>query len=1179
MQIKQFTILSTKIAKEKYVLYDGFWGKKIKVNIFKFFLNKLSIDNINDVIYKILIEADIGNPIEIISCFIGINGNLFIILPFEYEQLSNSRGVYLDYDIDELNYFLNKESSTKLLIINGKSLSGKSYFANILNIYFVIKNFETFFFTAIFKLAADVEIVNNMMESFFQDEIEENRINKKIQFGYFQEKYQRLFASKILSIASKSPVTIFFDNIDLLSKSAQNLILGIYKTIQINPGKYPIILCLISANGITHLLVDEEMSRNSFRRVMPHVTFNELKKLTNFVSIIKKNENNSNQTELLHHLNKITEGQLPLIQFILSRISYNQISWDDSFLRQTLPKIYSEEISKLNNLDLIILSIFKSFKIPLSFLAFKYIAPICIGENFEYDDVYKSINKLKNLFFLSTTILNKNIHMYLSYKEMLPYIPDYEKQNKIYESCGDYYSSIEENMELILYCYINSKNTEKSLSALSKFIEYYKKIYDFEPILFYIDKVLQTFSLTQDKRFELLYEKAEIFSHLSLWFESLSMLYELLPYSKKIEDIYYYICYNYFNLGEYDALEEFIEAYQQAIYSNPILKIKIGFIQAPILSIKNENIKAISLIDELYDLILRQKNNEDLLKEYYICSANCYYIMNDIKKAKEMINKADLKKEDIQSAPYFMEIYLLQSKFALFEKQYNLSLSWANKGLSLCEHFYNLRYLSDFYSITGLNLFYLKNYNSTLLYLKKAAKLKEELNHKFDLGVIRYYEALTLFKLGNYSQAIAKTFKAAHIFKILDAKQYYKNSQILLIKSEFELRNYERAFYLLRSLSKDYEFTFEEKEELLYYMTKIQEIILSMNNTISFVLETKDFSKIPSYFNSMRNSRISFDDLSLKLVYSLQHLVDQNPHFEKVYEEILVYLTNYTNADISYLVLAYPNNEFKIISKYSSLNIASITNKETIFELLKLKILYEEKVTTLSYDHENIVCIPLYRVSRLPSTRAKKLTSRIRKNYLGFILMFFSADPKKEIIFSISNSYTIINSIIINSLEYSNLSKEDDYTYRFRVFKEIVIREAYNCCQENHNYSFGYVKIEGLVDNITDNNFKNKIKEFGSNLHHVLRSEDLVTHLSDSEYFIFLPFAEKFGEEALKIKIVNSFISLFNNAFDKEISKTIEINVSFLFFSPCDKNIIIDLDHIINELKDKATKIPLNLEL
>ncbi|NMC66837.1 MAG: hypothetical protein GYA61_01290 [Spirochaetales bacterium] len=1178
MQIKNYTILNTKLAKDQFLWHEGYLEKKNKVNIFEFYIDKLKIDNPNDVIYKILIPADIGNPIEIISCFIGFNGNLFIVLPLEFEKLSQIRGIYLDYDIENLNLFLKKEASPKLLLINGKNLSGKSYFANILNIFFVIKSFETLFFTAIFKLVQDVEIVNSMRESFVQSEEEEEEQIKKIQFGYFPEKYQKSFASKILSIASKKPVTIFFDNIDLLSKNVQTLILGIYKTIQLNPGRFPIVFCLISTNGISHLLMSEEFSRNSFIRKMLDVSFLELKKLINFLPIIKNNSNNPNQNDLLHHLYKITEGHLPKIQFVLSRIAFGQIAWDESFLSQSLNKIYSEEISRLNELDLTILSIFKTFKIPLSFLTFKYIAPICIDKKYDYDDIYDSIIKLKNLFLVSTTLSNKTIHMFLSYKEMLTYIPDYPEPNKIYEACGDYYKSIEENIELILYCYINSKNINKTIESLNSFIDYYKKVFDFEPILFYIDKVLQTFTLSSQLRFDLLYEKAEIFSHLSLWFESLTMLYELLPYSKRIEDIYYYICYNYFYLGEYDALEEFIQAYQQTIYSNPMLKIKIGFIQAPIFCIKNEKEKAINLINELYELISNEKDNTVLFKDFYICAANCYYLINDVAKAKEMINKVELKKDDFQSIPYFMEIYLLQAKFALYEKQYNLSLSWTNKGINLCENYYNLRYLSDFYTITALNLYYLKNYNSTLSYLKKASKLKEELNHRFDLGIIRYYEALTLFKLGNFSQAIAKTYKAAHIFKILDAKQYYKDTQILLIKAEFELRNYERAFYLLRSLSKDYEFTKEEKEELLFYMTKIQEIILSMNNTISIILDTKDFSKIPSYFNTMRNSRVSFDDISLKLVYSLQHIVDQNPHFEKVYEEILVYLTNYTNADVSYLVLSYPNNEFKIVSKYSPVNLTSSTNKEIIFELLKLKILYEEKVTTLSYDNENIVCIPLYRVSRLPSTRAKKLTSRIRKNYLGFIILFFTTEPKKEIIFSISNSYNVINSIIINSLEYSNLSKEDDHTYRFRVFKEIVIREAFNCCQEGHNFGFCYLKINLPKELYQNEKIKILLNEFIINLHHLLRSEDLMTHISDYEYFIFLPFAEKHGEGSLKGKVSSSFVNFYNKTSKKEIFEKVELYLSFSFLSPCEKNIMIDVDSIINELKEKVVKIPLNLE-
>lgn len=1178
MQIRQYSIISTLAANDKYVLYEGYWDKKLKVSIFEFYKDQLIINDPNDVIYRVLIPADIGNPIEIISCFIGSNENLYIILPEEFERLSQSRGVYLDYNLSELNYFLEKESKTKLLLLNGKSLSGKSFFANILNIYFVAKNYETFYFSSIFKLVQDVEFVNNMVEAFFSDQDKEGRINKKIQYGYFQEKYQKIFASKILSLASKNPVIIFYDNLDLLSKNVLNLILGIYKTLQINEGNHQVIFCLISLNGLSHLLVDEEMARNSFRRVMPHVTFNELVKLANYIPAIKQNERNSNQSELLHHLYKITEAQLSNIQFILSRISLNHINWDDSFLQQTLSKIYIDEISRLSDLDLKILSIFKTVKIPLSFLAFKYLAPICIGEKFEFTQVYDSINKLKKLFFLSTSIANKNLQMYLSYKEMLPYISDYENQNLVYETLGDYYKSIEENIELILYCYINSKKMDKTLEVLSDFIELYKKVYDFEPILFYIDKVLQMFPVDQEKRFQLLYEKAEVYSHLSLWFESLTMLYELLPYTKKTDNIYYYICYNYFYLGEYDALEEFIEAYQHAIYSNDILKIKIGFIQAPVFCIKGENEKALSIIDELYKLINLKDNNEDLLKEYYIWAANCYYILNDIKKAKEMLNKAELKKENVNSAHYYMEIYLLQAKFSLEEKSYNVSLSWANKGLILCENFYNLRYISDFYYITGLNLFYLKNYNSALSYLKKASKLKEELNHKFDLGLIRYYEALSLFKLGNFNQAISKIYKSSHIFKILGAKQFYKNSQILLIKAEFELRNYERGFYLLRSLSKEFEFTIDEKEELLFYLTKIQETIISMNNTISSILDSKDFTRIPSFFNTIRNSRISFDDLSLKLVYSLQHIVDQSPHFEKVYEEILVYLTNYTDADISYLVLTYPSHEFKIISKYSPVNISSLTNKESIFELLKLKILYEEKVTTISYDNENIVCIPLYRLSRLPSTRAKKVTSRIRKNYLGFILLFFTGEPRRESIFSISNSYSIINSIIINSLEYNNLSKEDDYTFRFKVFKEIVIREVYNCCQENHNYGFGYIKLD-INDKSTNAGVINdKFKEFGIILHQVFRSEDMVTRISENEFFIFLPFAERSGESSLKLKIANSATLLMKKGKEENLINKLNIYNSFSFYSPCEKNIIVDLDNIINDLKEKATKILLSPE-
>jgi len=350
MQIKNYTISNTKYAKDLFLCHEGYLEKKNKVNIFEFYIDKLNIDNPNDVIYKILIPADIGNPIEIISCFIGFNGNLFIVLPLEFEKLSQIRGVYLDYDIEDLNLFLKKEANPKLLVINGKNLSGKSYFANILNIYFVIKNYETFFFTAIFKLVQDVEIVNNMRQDFSQEE-EEKQI-KKIQFGYFPEKYQNSFASKILSIASKKPVTIIFDNIDLLSKNVQTLILGIYKIIQLNPGRYPVIFCLISTNGISHLLISEEFSRNSFIRKMLDVTFTELKKLTTFLPVIKNNSDNPNQNDLLHHLYKITEGHLPKIQFILSRISYGQIGWDESFLRQSLNKIYSEEISKLNELDL-----------------------------------------------------------------------------------------------------------------------------------------------------------------------------------------------------------------------------------------------------------------------------------------------------------------------------------------------------------------------------------------------------------------------------------------------------------------------------------------------------------------------------------------------------------------------------------------------------------------------------------------------------------------------------------------------------------------------------------------------------------------------------------------------------------------------------------------------------------
>ncbi|MFN3411244.1 MAG: hypothetical protein ACK4YF_03695 [Exilispira sp.] len=1178
MQIKNYSIVNTKFANDNYIHYEGYLDKKIKVNIFEFYKNKLKIDDINDVIYKILIPANIGNPIEILSCFIGFNENLFIILPYEYEELSKYRGVYLDYNIDDLNYFLSKDAPTKLLIINGKQLSGKSYFANILNIYFVIKNYETFYFTSIFKVSTDIEIINYMIESFFKDEIEDNIINKNIQFGYFQEKYQKLFAAKLLAFASKNPVVVFFDNIDILSKNLQNLILGIYKMIQLNPGKFPVIFSLISTSSLNHILIDEEFSRNSFKRIMPSVTFIELKKLADFVEEIKKNEKNVNQPELLHHLHKITEGNLSDIQFVLSRINSRKIAWDDSFLKQNMTKLYSEELSRLDQLDLKILSIFKTIKIPLSFLTFKYITPICIGKEYQFDDVYNSLLKLKNLIFISSTIVNHNIHMYLSYRQMVPYIPDHPDPAIIYEACGDYFKNTEKNTELVLYCYLNSKNIEKTMESLEYFIDYYKRLYDFEPIIFYLDKVLQIYPLTQEKRFELLYEKAEIYFHLSLWFESLSMLYELLPYSKRLEDIYFYICYNYYYLGEYNSLEEFIDAYQHFIYSNPVLKIKIGFIQAPILCIKNEREKALSLLDELYNLIKEEKQ-EILLKDYYICCSNCFYILNEINKAKEMLSKAELKKDDVQSVPYFMEIYLLQSKFALFEKQYNLSLSWATKGLNLCESYYNLRYLSDFYTIIGLNLFYLKNYNSTLLYLKKASKLKEELNHKFDLGIIEYYEACTLFKLGNFSQCISKTFKASHIFKILEAKDYYKNAQILLIKAEFELRNYERAFYLLRALSKNYEFSFEEKSELLFYMTKIKETIISMNNTIDIILETQDFTRIPTFFSSIRNSSISFDDMSLKLIYSLQHIVDQTPHFEKVYEEILSYLTNYSKSDISYLILTYPSNEFKIVAKYSPISITSITNKETIFELLKLKILYEEKVTTLSYDNENIVAIPLYRLSRLPASRAKKISSRVRRNYIGFILLFFSAEPKKEVIFSITNSYNIINSIIVNSIEYSNFSKEDDFTYRFKIFKEIVIREAYNCCQESHNFAFCYIKIEVVEKNKNSLNFRDIIKEFGYLLHKLFRNEDLITRLSENEFFIFLPFAEKMGETSLKLKIAKALSNLLKKQNKEDIYNQIELYSSFVFNEPCSKNIVIDIDSIIEELKEDATKIPLNQEL
>ncbi|NLJ05396.1 MAG: hypothetical protein GX435_06840 [Exilispira sp.] len=1178
MEIKNCSIISTRFVKDYFSVYEGFYEKQTNANIFEYDLEKFRLASLNDVIQNILIPSDIANPIEIIDCFLGLNKKLYLVLPAHYEQISIKNSIYLEYDVEDLHQFLDKKASSKMFFITGKPQSGKSYFVNILNIYLVSKGFQSYYFSAIYRLASDIDIINNINQDFLGKD--STGIVTKIQYGYFQEKYQKEYAGNILAVAAKNPVVLIFDNFDLLSKNVQNLILSIYRIIMLNPGNNEVIFCFTTLNGTYTVLVDEELSKNCFRRKMPAVTFYELRNLAKKVDVISNLKDETLNDELLKHLYSITSANLSHIQFVLSKVHTKQIAWNSTFLSKSIESIYSETLAYLDQLDLEILSIFKKIKIPLSLQALQYIYRHSTKNETTFDNIYNSINKLEDLNFIALVLHEKQLYYYFAYREMMDYVPEPIAEDKIFEYLGDYYNSRNERIENILFCYIQSKNIVKSYDSLMKFIEIYKKYYDYEPVIYYIDKVLQTFKLSNDQRFDLLYEKAEILANMSMWFESLTMLYELLPYSRNIDDIYYYICQNYYYLGDYGSFEEFIQAYSNQINSNKKLKLKINFIEAPILCIKGDRDKATNLLKELGKTIKNEKfeKKNELLKEYYICCANCYFILNEVALAKEYLYKAHIDQDDIFNVHQLLDIYLLQSKFAIYENLYNMSLSWANKGLTLCDQFYNLRYISDFDFIIGLNLYHLKNYSGSLVYLKKASKIKEELNHKFDLALIRYYEALVLYNIGNFSQAISKVFKAAYIFKTLDAKVFYKLSQLLLVKCEFEMRNYERAFYILRQIAKEFELTAIEKEELIYYVTKIQQTINSMNETIDLIRQTGDFTKIPSYFHSLRNVRTINEDLSLKLLYSLQHLVDQNPHFEKVYEEIIIYLTNFMNADISFLVTLNQEKGFQIIKKYSPVGMSSYSFKGTIAEILKLAIIYEEKVTTMTYDSETILCIPLYRLSRLPPARSKKLSVRIRKNYLGFIFLFFSNEPQSESILSISNSYGIINSTVTNSLEYKYLSREDDYSYRFKVFKEIVSREIYNCKIDFHPYCFGYLKIIVPSDsNISGVRINSTLDKFSSYLAKYFRSEDLVTRLSESEFLIFLPFAEKFGENSLKNKFAET-LKCINNEINLKNPGIINISCLYAleFYEPSEQGTDFSeskIERIIEHLKGNAREL------
>jgi len=284
------------------------------------------------------------------------------------------------------------------------------------------------------------------------------------------------------------------------------------------------------------------------------------------------------------------------------------------------------------------------------------------------------------------------------------------------------------------------------------------------------------------------------------------------------------------------------------------------------------------------------------------------------------------------------------------------------------------------------------------------------------------------------------------------------------------------------------------------------------------------------------------------------------------------------NADISFLVTLNQEKGFQIVKKYSPVGMSSYSFKGTIGEILKLKIVYEEKVTTMTYDSETIICIPLYRLSRLPPARSKKLSVRIRKNYLGFIFLFFSNEPQNESILSISNSYGIINSTVTNSLEYKYLSREDDYSYRFKVFREIVSREIYNCKIDFHPYSFGYLNIIIPVDvNISGVHPENILDRFSSYLAKYFRSEDLVTRLSEKEFLIFLPFAEKFGENSLKNKFVETLKSI-NSEINLVNEKNIRISCLYAlkFYEPSEQGTDYsenNIEKIIEYLKGNAREL------
>ncbi len=1066
--------------------------------------NIKTIRNIDDIYYKLLIPVGIFNPKLIINFYLIDDNKIGFIMPFDYNYNQKEVPKYF-----ELKKTINITENS-FHIINGEKGSGKTFIISLLKIYYQIKKYTILDLSIIQSFNTDkllLEILFNKLN------IEFNK-NKIINIYLHQKEIENEITNKLKNIINKNKTFIIIDNFDICSYKVKKNILSIFSNIVKSQLSNNFLIFLSTSNYLNEDLLSIINKKNLINIELTKNLIQD--KLNSYNNLL------ANSFYTLNVLNKNNIDSSDDINKEVKRILNSLSSYQTLILNILILSEYPIKISMLKNI----------------FLNY------CKDLEYKEDILLKELYMVHNLAYIDIVIVNEEMYFVFPFKYLF-YNTKYKfNKSELYLIIAEYYKKYTIEPKPVLYYSILANNKKLSHDFLHKLIYTYSQNYNFETILYFIEKFLHKFELSNIEYYTILKRKADIQVKARLWYKAIDTIDFILKSFKKNEDIdsiYYLYGLANFYICNYSVSYHYLIKCNKISKNNKqqilsLLKISMILIHENHTSIANKYINKInkSIKESNYDI----ETKEHLYLKTNIINFYLFISEKKLQKGQDLILNS-LSNAKFLNSKIHIEFLIELAYLFCIKKDYSKSFNYLAKSYNIASNINDKKFLSDIYFILGLNFSNMKNNKKSIEYLNLALKIKESIHESYYVGIINYKISEYYVNINKFEIAEKYNRKALLIFKKNNIQHYYTYSLMLNAEILIHKRNFNQAVYLYKSIMKKNKRKSFFYKESLNQITKIYNRLIKYTGILKNFIDNQDFEQIDKIFRSKSMIDADFFVIYKNFEDQFEYIINNNTGLNKNYNKLLNLLLDFSLSEQAFIFNIEQDNPMlyeKVSRAYSSK-----TDKYKINKIIQNHDSSKDNIYYINIDNYYYLYIPLISVSTMDSNRLKEENLHLRKNKIGFIVLESDYLFHKDTVNVINAKYDLINIELTKALQYKLFNFHDGQNIiKKRFFKNQVFTEIKNCIFDNIPFGFLYIELDS-----NDNCFDNFLTYISKNIFKHYRMSDLITKYSNKEILIFLPLAKKEGKEGIERK-TNELIKKFpeyknhNNKF----------YTSYIFFNP-----------------------------